>query len=113
MLRVVTQLTGGPGRHVLGVTRALGTEWPALVATGRTQSTDEGPGEAELRVERLPLESGLVPMRDIRALRGLERLVASEGPWLVETHGFKPGVLGRQAAFRSRTRPMTLSVSMA
>lgn len=108
MLKVITRLKGESGDYVIGVTRALEDEWPALVVAGGPSSSGDAPDGPALGVQRLDLGSGLSPLKGARAVQRLCRLVAREGPWLVETHGFKSGALGRLVASRSRPRPRTV-----
>jgi glycosyltransferase involved in cell wall biosynthesis len=107
---------GGPARHVLGldgVLRARG--YDPLVVFG---STDAHEGSLEdlvtagsrRAVKIADLRRPPSPVRDVRALWRLARLVHRERPDVVHTHTAKAGTLGRLAATaynltRGRGRP--------
>ncbi len=51
-----------------------------------------------------PLQRQIRPLRDLRALRKLERLLGQLAPDVVHTHSAKAGILARRAAWKVRSR---------
>ncbi len=105
VLRIIARLNvGGPARHVLRIDAPLRRRgWRTLLVTGRAESC-EGELLDEARalgvdVHVLPdLGRAIHPLRDLRVLRQLRRLVAEHRPSIVHTHTAKAGLLGRLAA---------------
>lgn len=100
VLRAIARLNmGGPAHHVsILSTRLPADRYRTILVAGRV-----GAGEAELpttarpvRVEALAPE--LRPLRDLRALGALVRLMRRHRPAIVHTHTAKAGFLGRLAA---------------
>lgn len=106
---------GGPAHHVALLSGRLSPErYDTLLATGAP-----GPGEASAehlagrhgaRLVRVPaLGPEPHPVRDLRALGALVRLVRRFEPDLVHTHTAKAGALGRLAVeLAGRPRPVVV-----
>src|SRR5207248_8302929 len=97
--RLVARLNiGGPARHALLLTRELSSEYPTVLAAGRP-SADEGElADPSVTVRRVPLTREIAPIRDVRGLVSVRRLLAAERPAILHTHMAKAGTLGRLAA---------------
>ena len=104
LLRLITRLNiGGPAIHVLTLTRGLAEfGYETLLAAG-----DCEPGEGSMnylldaadRVWRVPdLSRSVSPLRNVRVLWRLWRLMRKERPDIVHTHTAMAGCLGRAAA---------------
>jgi glycosyltransferase involved in cell wall biosynthesis len=116
VLRVIARMNvGGPALHVSLLSGLLDPDrYETLLVTGRV-----GPGEDPLedlaerygaRVVRVPvLGPELAPLRDLRALGALVRIMRRFEPDVVHTHTAKAGTLGRLAALLS-TRPRPIVV---
>ncbi len=102
VLRIIARMNlGGPAHHVALLSRGLEDRgYAALLVTGRV-----GTGEVEhtdldgIQVRYLDsLGPDIRPVKDLRALFELIRLVRAYRPAIVETHTAKAGMLGRLAA---------------
>jgi glycosyltransferase involved in cell wall biosynthesis len=108
VLQVCTHLqVGGPARHLDGLVRGLPPSFVTEVAAGTAPDV-----EVELPlpvpVHDVPLVRRPSPARDRAALRRLDEVLAARRPALVATHTPKAGTLGRVAAWRSPSRPVTV-----
>jgi glycosyltransferase involved in cell wall biosynthesis len=113
VLRVIARLNmGGPAHHVTLLSGGLHEHgYETLLVHGRVPM-----GEASL--DHLAAERGattrvveslgpeLRPLRDLRALFELIRIVRGFRPDIVHTHTAKAGMLGRLAALTTRPRPL-------
>jgi glycosyltransferase involved in cell wall biosynthesis len=110
ILRVITRLNiGGPGLHVLTLTRAL-TEYPTLVACGRPDPHEGLLDSSGIETTSVPLVRPVAPISDLQAVRDLRRLILRRHPSIVESHMAKAGFAARIAAVASRPRPATVHV---
>lgn len=105
VVRVFSRLNiGGPAVHVILLTaglRPLGYETRLVVGKespreGNMLSLAAEKGVVCERVDGLGRE--IAPLRDVRALLGLHRILRSWRPTIVHTHTAKAGLLGRLAA---------------
>ena len=109
VLRLVTRLNiGGPARHCLLLTRALGEEFPTTLAAGHPAPGEGELSDPEVPVRRVPLVRPLHPPSDLRALAAVRSLVREVRPAIVHTHMAKAGSIGRLAATSVRPRPVTV-----
>jgi glycosyltransferase involved in cell wall biosynthesis len=108
VLQVCTRLNvGGPARHLDGLARGLPAPFVTEVAAGPAPEV-EGELSMPVLVHDVPLVRRPSPARDRAALRRLDEVLAARRPALVATHTAKAGTLGRVAAWRSPTRPVTV-----
>jgi glycosyltransferase involved in cell wall biosynthesis len=107
---VCTRLdVGGPARHLDGLARGLPAPFVTEVAAGSTPTVEGAlPLPLPVPVHDVPLVRRPSPARDRAALRRLDEVLAARRPALVATHMTKAGTLGRVAAWRSPTRPVTV-----
>lgn len=99
---------GGAQVNTLANVRAFAPpEWESTLVAGPPEGP-EGSLEPEcaaagVRLLRVPdLVREVAPLRDLRALGALRRIIRQERPHLVHTHTSKAGLLGRIAARRER-----------
>jgi glycosyltransferase involved in cell wall biosynthesis len=109
VLRVFSRLNiGGPSRHVIHLSAGLvqhGFETRLVVGTPDPHEGDfHDLAEARgVNVSALPeLGRAVRPLKDIRALLKLFRLMRRDRPDIVHTHTAKAGALGRTAALMAR-----------
>jgi glycosyltransferase involved in cell wall biosynthesis len=108
VLQVCTRLNvGGPARHLDGLARGLPAPFVTEVAAGSAPEV-EGALPMPVTVHDVPLVRRPSPARDRSALRRLDEVLTALRPELVATHTAKAGTLGRIAAWRSPTRPVTV-----
>jgi glycosyltransferase involved in cell wall biosynthesis len=108
VLQVCTRLdVGGPARHVAGLARRLPPRFVTEVAAGPAPEV-EGPLTMPAPVHEVPLVRRPSPARDRAALRRLDEILGARRPALVATHTPKAGTLGRVAAWRSASHPVTV-----
>jgi len=108
VLRLIARLnTGGPAIHTILLTRGLSCgRFTSRLVTG-VVGAEEGDmmyysAERGVRPLVLPeLGRKLSPLNDLKALRTIYRLVASEQPDIVHTHTTKAGLVGRLAVLLS------------
>ena len=105
VLRVFSRLNiGGPSVHVILLSaglRPLGYETRLVVGQESPREGNMLALAAEKNVEceaMAGLGREIAPLRDLRALVGLRRLVRAWRPHVVHTHTAKAGLLGRLAA---------------
>jgi glycosyltransferase involved in cell wall biosynthesis len=112
VLRVIARMNlGGPAHHVALLSRELDERgYETLLVTGRVGAGEEEHTELEgIRVRYVDtLGPEIRPLRDIRALFELVRVVRQYRPAIVETHTAKAGMLGRLAARLARQRPIVI-----
>lgn len=101
---------GGPAHHVALLSRGLRDRgYETLLVSGRV-----GPGEEEhIGLDGVTfryldsLGPEIRPLRDVRALLALVRVIRAQRPHVVHTHTAKAGLLGRlAAAVATRPRPV-------
>jgi glycosyltransferase involved in cell wall biosynthesis len=105
ILRVIARLNmGGPALHVAYLTAGLrdrGYE-TTLVAGSLARGEDSMSFVADelgVRVESVPeLSREISPLRDVRSVLHLARLIRRERPQILHTHTAKAGAVGRVAA---------------
>jgi glycosyltransferase involved in cell wall biosynthesis len=109
VLRLVTRLNiGGPARQALLLTRALGDEYPTVLAAGRPLPSEGELADPAVAIRRVPLTRPVRPHTDMAAVVAVRRLVRSTGARLVHTHMAKAGAIGRLAAAFGPDRPRTV-----
>jgi glycosyltransferase involved in cell wall biosynthesis len=104
VLNIITRLErGGAPQALLETIRRMSPEFEIDLATGKTD-------DAELDLTQETIDSGIPlihvpdmrrnphPIRDIRAIRHLMRIIKDGGYQIVHTHTSKAGFLGRVAA---------------
>ena len=104
VLRIVTRLNvGGPSRQVLPLTRVLQERgWDCVLAAG-TGPVWEGAAKDMADAESIqvrsvvPLVAHPAPVKDVRAVKALRRLMEEVRPDVVHTHTAKAGELGWRA----------------
>jgi glycosyltransferase involved in cell wall biosynthesis len=108
VVRIIARLnTGGPALHVMHLSAGLSDRYPTLLVTG---SIAEGEQDLTPLVrERVPdiriipaLGREISPLRDLRVLLELYRLLRRVRPTIVHTHTAKAGTIGRVAAWLAR-----------
>jgi glycosyltransferase involved in cell wall biosynthesis len=113
VLRVIARLNvGGPALHVAYLTEGLARRGyeTTLVAGSLARGEESMAFVAEqhgVRVEALDeLHREISPLRDLRAIMRLSRVIRRERPTILHTHTAKAGAVGRLAALVSgRARP--------
>jgi glycosyltransferase involved in cell wall biosynthesis len=105
VLRVIARLNiGGPALHVAYLTAGLADQGydTTLVAgtVGRGEESMAGVADCRgVRVETLEeLHREIAPIRDLRAILRLARVIRRERPTILHTHTAKAGAVGRIAA---------------
>ena len=103
--QIITRLDrGGSAEAVLRLSEDLARAGLEVsIVTGRTTTPQEDleayRRRTGIRIETIPsLQRPIDPVRDVRALLGLVRVVRRLHPAIVHTHTSKAGVLGRAAA---------------
>jgi glycosyltransferase involved in cell wall biosynthesis len=113
VLRIIARMNlGGPAHHVALLSRGLESRgYAGLLVTGRVGTGEEEHTDLE-GIELRYLDSlgpDIRPVKDIRALFELIRVVRAYRPDIVETHTAKAGMLGRIAArVARRQRPVVV-----
>ena len=110
VLNVITHLdAGGATDAALNACAYVSDErFAATLVCGPSPGEE---GDVKARADRLGVEvvaiptlrRSIDPIRDVRALRALQRLFRATRPDIVHTHSSKAGFLGRLAAHRERT----------
>jgi glycosyltransferase involved in cell wall biosynthesis len=103
---------GGPAHHVALLSRGLQSRgYEALLVTGRVGAGEEEHTDLDgIEVRYLDsLGPDIRPVKDLRALIELIRVMRIYQPAIVETHTAKAGMLGRVAArLARRQRPIVI-----
>lgn len=109
ILRVIARLNiGGPAIHVTLLSHFLKEpEWESLLAAGRIDEAEGDMGylaeQYGVRVQTIDeLGPAIAPVRDLRSLWQLYRLMREFRPHVVHTHTAKAGFIGRVAAWLAR-----------
>jgi len=113
VLRVIARLNvGGPALHVAYLTAGLADRgYETTLVAGTLTRGEESMASVALergaRIETLEdLHREISPLRDIRAVFRLARLIRRERPVILHTHTAKAGAVGRMAAlFAGNARP--------
>jgi glycosyltransferase involved in cell wall biosynthesis len=113
VLRVIARLNmGGPALHVAYLTAGLAERGysTTLVAGSLARGEDSMAFVAEalgIQVEKIAdLSREISPLRDLRSIRALARLIRERRPQILHTHTAKAGAVGRLAAvFAGKARP--------
>ena len=105
VLRVVARLNvGGPALHVAYLSAGLADRgYDTTLVAGRVGSGEESMAfvaeQRGVRIETLDdLHREIAPLRDLRTILRLARLIRSERPTILHTHTAKAGAVGRIAA---------------
>ena len=105
MLRIITRLNiGGPSIQAIALSHRLEAFGYRTHLVHGTLGADEGDMRYLLNGSTLPvtyipsLQRRVAPMRDLRAMTSLYRLMCATAPAIVHTHMAKAGALGRAAA---------------
>jgi glycosyltransferase involved in cell wall biosynthesis len=105
VLHVITKFVDGAGGNtllsVLGADQRRFEVWVAGAPGGPLWSRAEGAGVKTVHVTNM--RAPIAPLRDLRAVFELFRLMRRERFTIVHTHSSKAGFVGRVAAFLSRT----------
>lgn len=108
VLRVIARMNlGGPAHHVALLSRALDPgRYRTRLVTGKAPAGEAEHADLEgLDLQRIEsLGPDIRPLRDLRALLALIRVVRSFRPTIIHTHTAKAGMLGRLAALFARGR---------
>jgi glycosyltransferase involved in cell wall biosynthesis len=113
VLRVIARLNmGGPALHVSYLADGLrGRGYETTLVAGTLARGEDSMSfvadELGVRIERVPeLSREISPLRDLRAVLRLARLIRRERPEILHTHTAKAGAVGRLAALATGdTRP--------
>lgn len=104
VVRVIARLnTGGPAIHTILLTRGLnGSRFSSVLVTGRVTGAegDMRYYAARMNVEPVVLPDlgrPIAPLKDVRALHQLYRVMRNVQPDIIHTHTAKAGLLGRLA----------------
>ncbi|HLO38734.1 MAG TPA: glycosyltransferase, partial [Lacibacter sp.] len=99
---------GGPALNVISGAAALSNEFEILLLAGAPDA-DEQPADYILdqfkgfQFQKInSLKRSVLPGTDWRAYKEIKKTIRQFQPQIVHTHGAKPGVLGRLAAYRSK-----------
>lgn len=99
---------GGPAFNVISGAAALSNEFEILLLAGAPDA-DEQPADYLLdqfkgfQFQKInSLKRSVLPGTDWRAYKEIKKTIRQFQPQIVHTHGAKPGVLGRLAAYRSK-----------
>ena len=99
---------GGPAINTLSAASILSNDFEILFVAGEPMN-DEQSADFLLeqykgfRVEKIKsLRRSIIPGQDIRAYYCIKKIIKSFRPDIIHTHGAKPGVLGRLAAWRCK-----------
>jgi glycosyltransferase involved in cell wall biosynthesis len=105
VLRVIARLNvGGPALHVAYLTAGLAERgFDTILVAGtlaRGEASMESAAERRgVRIETIEdLHREIAPLRDVRAIARLARLIRRERPAILHTHTAKAGAVGRMAA---------------
>jgi len=107
VVSIITRLNiGGPAAHLLLLNRGLAArEYRTVLAVGTCEAEigdQDYAFEDESFLRRLPaLSRSVAPLRNLRALAQLWRILRRERPCIVHTHTAMAGCLGRTAAVLS------------
>lgn len=106
LVRIISRLSiGGPAQHVLWLTETLQAHgYDTTLLTGALDAGEGSMTELANRLDVNPIEisqmkRSLHPIRDLRSLLKVMRLIRKARPTVVHTHTAKAGALGRLAAW--------------
>ncbi len=107
LLIVLNRLSiGGPATNVLSSAALLSNEFDILLIAGEPLPHEQSAAYLlhtykGFTVEILPLlRRSVIPGKDFLAYRAIKKKIRKFQPQVVHTHGAKPGLLGRLAAWR-------------
>jgi len=90
---------GGAQVHVRQILNGLGANYEFILVAGEEDYLTEQARQAGVEVAICPdLVRPINPLRDLKALLSLRRLIKHYKPNLLHTHSFKAGMVGRIAA---------------
>ena len=101
ILRIITRLNvGGPARQAILLSKAMAQHgFDSELVCGSEDEREGRVGTIGVKYTRIPsLKRSVDPLRDLRSLMTLRRLVRRRSPHIVHTHLAKAGALGRLAA---------------
>jgi glycosyltransferase involved in cell wall biosynthesis len=107
LLIILNRLSvGGPATNILSAAAALSNQYTILLIAG-SPLKNEQPADYLLaeykgfQVQKIPsLRRSVIPAMDIRSYYHIKKIIKEFQPQVVHTHGTKPGVVGRLAAWR-------------
>lgn len=98
---------GGPAANTLALAQALSNEFEILLIAGKPGAGEHSAAHLltrcnGFRVELLEdIRREILPLQDLRTYFKIRNIISSFQPHIVHTHGSKPGVLGRIAAWKA------------
>jgi len=100
--------SGGTARHVKMLAAGCGARGLPVEVFGRAQTNGDfafGAGTALVHFTAVEIAERPRPLRDLRAIAGLRRLIGRGRPDVVHAHGLRAGALAAIAAAFVRPRP--------
>ncbi|MFT3846499.1 MAG: glycosyltransferase [Lacibacter sp.] len=97
---------GGPATDLLSVLTALSNDFTILLVAGNSMADEQS---ADFLLEKYKgfetkkihyLYRSVIPVNDVKAYYQIKQIIQEFKPDIVHTHGAKPGVLGRWAAYK-------------
>ncbi|MFM9908861.1 MAG: glycosyltransferase [Chitinophagaceae bacterium] len=98
---------GGPAVNTLALCQYLSSDFEVLLVAGEPAKGEESASHLleaypAFKVQMLSsIRRAIIPVEDIKAYIQLKNIIRKFQPQIVHTHGSKPGVIGRLAAFRA------------
>ena len=99
---------GGPAINTLSAASILSTDFEILFVAGEPMNDEQSADflleqYTGFRVEKIKsLRRSIIPGQDIRAYYHIKKIIKNFRPDIIHTHGAKPGVLGRLAAWQCK-----------
>jgi glycosyltransferase involved in cell wall biosynthesis len=114
VLRVLNRLNvGGPTYNVAYLSKYIDPQYQTRVLAG-VKEPHEGSSEYMLQDLDVPYKfvpdmfRSISPVKDLKALRFIQKEIKNYKPDIVHTHAAKAGVLGRLAAYHNPNRPKAI-----